>query len=392
MAGAVSSSPKRGIEHFEAFFEVSRSLLSSVSLKEILDLLVRQAVQVLDVKAGSLRLLDEKTHRLELAASHLLSRRYLDKGNLDAAQSIPEVLQGKIVIIRDAQRDPRIQYRAEKAQEGIHTILTVPVLAGRKVIGVLRLYTKAPRDFGEEELEFVSALAEMGGLAIANAKIHQRAGVKLSTLLDSIGVDLPREKPLEGPMKPFVFPPYDHSRSLRLFRILRDVTTAILSSLHSREIVDMILEKVMEIMQVRGCSLRLINETTRELDLMAHRGLSEAFLGKGPVSADRSLGEGLQGHPVFIADVAHDPRVQYPLELTKEGIASILSLPITAQSRVIGVLRLYGGEGREYGQDEVAFLLALAEIAGIVIVNAKLYEKTAYDLDFWETTVDYLTQ
>jgi signal transduction protein with GAF and PtsI domain len=388
---AVSSSPRKGIEHFEAFFEVSRSLLSSASLKEILGLLVRRAVQVLGVKAGSLRLLDEKTHRLELAASHLLSRRYLDKGPLNADLSIPEVLQGKIVIIRDAQKDPRVQYRAEQAQEGIHTMLAVPVLAGKKVIGVLRLYTKDPRDFDEGELEFVSALAEMGGLAIANARIQEKEGVKLSMLLGRIGVDLPEAKPLGRAMKPFVLPPYDRSRSLKLFRILRDVTTAILSSLNSKEIVDLILDKVMEIMKVRACSLRLINETTRELDLMAHRGLSEAFLSKGPVSADRSIREALNGHPVLIADVAHDSRVQYPLELVKEGIASILALPITAQSRVIGVVRLYAGEGREYRQDEVAFLLALAEIAGIVIVNAKLYEQTAYDLSFWETTMDYLT-
>jgi signal transduction protein with GAF and PtsI domain len=392
MAAAVTTIPKGGIEHFEAFFEVSRSLLSSASLKEILDLLVRRAVRVLDVKAGSLRLLDEKTHRLEPAASHGLSKGYLEKGPLDADQSIPEVLQGKIVLIKDAQKDPRIQYRAEKVQEGIHTILTVPVLAGKKVIGVLRLYTKTPRDFEEDELEFVSALAEMGGLAIANARIHEKEGVKLSTLLGRIGVDLPEAKSYEGPMKPFVLPDYDHSRSMQLFRILRDVTTAILSSLNSREIVDLILEKVREIMKVKGCSLRLINETTRELDLLAHRGLSEAFLRKGPVSADRSIGEAMKGHPVFVADVTRDPRVQYPLELMKEGIASILSLPITAQTRVIGVLRLYGGEPREYLQDEVAFLLALAEIAGIVIVNAKLYEQTAYDLSFWETTVDYLKE
>jgi len=392
MAAAESGTEKKGIEHFEAFFEVSRSLLSSASLREILDLLVRRAVQVLDVKAGSLRLLDERTHRLELAASHLLSQRYLDKGPLDADQSIPEVLQGRTVLVRDAQRDPRVQYRAEQAQEGIHTMLSVPVLAGKKVIGVLRLYTKDPREFDEGELEFVSALAEMGGLAIANARIHEKEGVKLSTLLNRMGIDLPEQKPFDRPIEPFVLPPYDRSGSMKLFRILRDVTTAILSSLNSREIVDLILEKVMEIMRVKGCSLRLINETTRELDLLAHRGLSEAFVSKGPVSADRSIREALQGLPVFIADVARDPRVQYPSELIKEGIASVLSLPITAQSRVIGVLRLYATRGRDYRQDEVAFLLALAEIAGIVIVNAKLYEQTAYDLNFWETTVDYLTK
>jgi GAF domain-containing protein len=59
---------------------------------------------------------------------------------------------------------------------------------------------------------------------------------------------------------------------------------------------------------------------------------------------------------------------------------------------VIGVLRLYSAEPRKYNRDDVSFLLAVAEIAGVVIINAKLYERTKYDLSFWRTTVDYLTQ
>ena len=166
------------IEYFRTFFDVSQAIFSSQSLKDILKLLIKRTVSALGAKAGSLRLVNEQTHRLELAASYLLSKKYLSKGPLSSDLSIPEVLEGKVVIIKDAFKDQRIQYKAEKMEEGINTILSVPVVAGDKVIGVLRLYSREPRDFSDEEIEFVSALAEIGGLAIANAKIYEDEDIK----------------------------------------------------------------------------------------------------------------------------------------------------------------------------------------------------------------------
>jgi len=92
----------------------------------------------------------------------------------------------------------------------------------------------------------------------------------------------------------------------------------------------------------------------------------------------------------LIADAKTDPRIQYPEQMAREGITTILSLPIVAMDRVVGVLRLYSKAARQYSQDEVAFLSALAEIAGILIMNARLYEKTKYDLSFWTATLGYL--
>ncbi len=378
-------------QYFRIFFETSHTILSSWDLHDILKLLVKRTVQALGVKAGSLLLVNDETHRLELVASHLLSRRYLAKGPLSADRSIPEVLEGRTVVVKNAFDDPRIQYRAEKRQEGINTVLSVPVAAKGKVIGVLRLYTKEPRDFSPEELEFVSALAEIGGLAIANARIYEQEGVKLSSLLKEVGVDLPREtRKAKKRFKAFGFKPIDPSKSLEYFRALHQVTTAILSTLDSREVVDLIIDKVREMMGVEGCCLRLLREPTGELELVAAKGLSERYLKKGPLHADRSIREALEGEPVLIADAASDPRIEYPAAIAEEGIRSLLSVPIIARERVIGALRLYSRKPRQYSEEEVAFLSALAEIAGIAIMNAKLYERTRYDLSFWKATLDYL--
>jgi signal transduction protein with GAF and PtsI domain len=378
-------------EYLRTFFDVNQTIFSSLSLKEILKVLVKKTVSALGAKAGSLRLLDEQTKRLKLAASQNLSKKYLNKGPLSSDQSIPEVMEGKVVLVKNAHNDSRIQYRTEKIKEGINTILSVPVVAKDKVIGVLRLYSGEPRDFSDEEIEFVSALAEMGGLAIANAKIYEDEGIRLSSLLRRVGIDLPEERrrPKQR-LRPFAMEPVDPSKSLEYFRALHDIARAILSTLDSQRVIDLLIGKVLAIMTVKACSLRLVNETTRELELVASKGLSESYLKKGPVHMEKSIRETLKGVPVLILDATVDPRIEYPHENAREGIASILSLPIIAGKRVIGILRLYSQETKQYSGEEVAFLSAVAELAGLAIINARLYEKTKYDLSFWKTTLEYL--
>jgi len=378
-------------QYFRIFFEASHAVLSARSLHETLKLLVKRSVQALRVKAGSLRLVNDKTGELELAASHLLSKRYLDKGRLHVDKSISQVMEKKVVILGNAAEDPRVEYQEAKREEGIDTILSVPVTAKGKVIGVLRLYTAKPCAFSDEEIEFVAALAEMGGLAIANAKVYDEHGVKLANLFDKAGLELPYAT--AGRKIRFkVFKPKDiePTKSFEAFRTMHRITTAILANLDSKEAMDQVLEGAVREMEAKGGAIFMINQTTGELNLMASLGLSDAYLGKGPLHADRSIQDVLEGEPVMISDVSADNRIEYPDAAVREGIVSILSVPIIARARVIGVLRIYRDDAVDYSEENIFFLSALAEIAGIAFMNARLYEQTAYDLSFWQATLNYL--
>jgi GAF domain-containing protein len=381
----------RASQYFRLFFETAQAILSARNLQETLDSLVRHAAAALDVQAGSLRLIDENTNSLKQVASFGLSEAYLNKGPLNADQSIPEALAGKPVCIKNAFDDPRIQYPEAIRTEGLNTLLSVPVVAGERVIGVLRLYSAEPRDYSDEDLEFISALAEMGGLAIANARLSQEEGDRLAALFEEIGVDLPAAADIHEPRLELApIRPVDSARSLDYFRTLHEVTRAVLSTRDSGEVVQLIVDQVIHILGVKASALRLRNETTHELELIASAGLSDKFLAKGQPHTDQSISETLAGKPVLILDTANDPRLEYPAETVAEGIESILSLPIIARQRVVGVLRLYSAEKREYGQEEITFLSALAEIAGVAIMNARLSEKTRHDLSFWAATLGYL--
>lgn len=378
-------------EYFRLFFETAQAILSARNLQETLDSLVQRTVAALGIKAGGLRLIDEQSNSLKQVASFGLSETYLNKGALNADQSVPEVLAGKPVCIKDAYNDPRIQYPEAMRAEGINTILSVPVIAGEKVIGVLRLYSAEPQDYNAEDIEFVSALAEMGGLAIVNARLYQANGDKLAALFEEIGIDLLTTAEFSAQhLETTAFQSVDPIKSLGYFRALHEITRAILSTLDSKQVVQLIVDKVISIMQVKASALRLRNETTHELELIATSGLSEKFLAKGQPHTDQSISETLAGKPVLITDTANDPRLEYPAETVAEGIASILSMPIVARQQVIGVLRLYSAEKRHYSPEEVAFLSALAEIAGVAITNARIYEKTRNDLSFWTTTLGYM--
>lgn len=382
---------RKEIAYFRVFHEVSRSILSVLDSKEVLRLIVKRVVPAMRLKAASLRLLNEKTNDLELAASRFLSKKYLRKGPLDADKSVPEVLEGKPVLIIDAQNDPRIQYRKEKAEEGIASVLSVPVQIYNKVIGMLRLYTSSPRSYTEGEIEFASALGEMAGLAIINARMYEKEKEKLTRLFNKGGMEPTHQERIKKyGIKTVTRESCDPKRSAAFFKILHDLTRDLLYDLNSQDVLGSMVKKAIQILHIKGCCIYLLNETTGRLEMAASGGLSNTYLQKGPLYANKSMPDVIKGKVVFIEDVATNNHIQYRDEAIKEGIASILSVPIFVKGYVIGEMRLYSAEKREYNKEDIEFILASAEIGGIAITNSKFYRRLKNDIKFWESTLSYL--
>ena len=120
----------------------------------------------------------------------------------------------------------------------------------------------------------------------------------------------------------------------------------------------------------RGASIMLFNPGEENLVISATFGLSEAYRGKGAVSPSRSLGETIQRAPVVVRDVATDPKIQYREATLQEGIASVVGLPLTAGSALVGSLRLYFAQPRDFSLEEMEQLQALALQAGLALKKA----------------------
>jgi CheY-like chemotaxis protein len=161
----------------------------------------------------------------------------------------------------------------------------------------------------------------------------------------------------------------------------QDATKAISSSLNLDEVLELIIKSIVNLLKVKGSSVNLLDNTRKKLETRVACGLSESYLTKVPIDADKSMTESIGGKTVFLEDIASDPRIQYPDEAKKEGIVSILSIPLKAKENVIGVLRVYTGESRQFTDKEMDLFNKLAEQAGIAIVNAKLYKDIKDDYD-----------
>jgi GAF domain-containing protein len=165
------------------------------------------------------------------------------------------------------------------------------------------------------------------------------------------------------------------------FRTFRDIMKRVSTTRRSMNVLHDITEAVARSMGVKGSALFLLDRRKRVLEVVSSYGLSERYLKKGPVLADRSIKEGLGGMSVCVDDVSTDPRIQYPQEAAREGIRSILSAPMVFKKKVIGVLRVYASVPTEFSMEDVAFVEGLADLAALVIEYNRLVSGAKQSLD-----------
>ncbi|MEW5723804.1 MAG: ATP-binding protein, partial [Thermodesulfobacteriota bacterium] len=125
----------------------------------------------------------------------------------------------------------------------------------------------------------------------------------------------------------------------------------------------------------KGAFLRLHNQKTGTLDVAAACGLGGRYLFKGPVSAERSLTDQLLRNKVLlIDDIWMAPRVQYPQEAWNEGVRMMVDAALVIGQEVVGLLRVYFDRKRKFTEEELDFLVAVAEQCATAIYKARLIE------------------
>ncbi len=160
------------------------------------------------------------------------------------------------------------------------------------------------------------------------------------------------------------------------------LTRAITMSKDPEEVALMTVEGVTTSLHAKGCALFMINNKTDELEIVSSFGLSREYLSKGPLSVMSSIAQSLKDGPIAIDDVNDDPRIQYPEAARKEGIKSILAVPIVIHGNIIGALRVYTSDHWEFTMNDVNLVQALAQIAGMAIDMCRLHKgyKTSIEI------------
>jgi signal transduction protein with GAF and PtsI domain len=172
-------SMQRQIGELSALAEVSETITAPLYLDDMLDVVVEMAARVMHARLCSLMLIDEASNELILRATPHLSQAYRDKPPLKLGEGIAgEVARsGKPATALDVTAEPRYRHAAIARQEGLCSLLCVPLAVRDRVIGVLNCYTAEPHRFGEDEIALLSTLANQTALAIENARLVTNAAV-----------------------------------------------------------------------------------------------------------------------------------------------------------------------------------------------------------------------
>ncbi len=316
-----------------ALYAITDAMNGSLSLRELLTVMLERTVAELGYKAATVRLLDEERQQLELKAAYGLSIAYLQKGPVEVGKSGLDqtVLRGTPVAISDIRHDPGFQYAEAAIREGLASVLAVPLRVHAHVIGVLRVYTAEPHQFVAEERAFLAAVANLGAQEI------QRT---------------------------------------RLYEAFQAIAQQVNSSLDFANVLTALLFTSVTELQMKAGSIRLLGTHQATLHLAAAYGLSASYLQKGTVEVAHSpIDQWVLADmkPLAITEVSEIAGLQYPQEAQREGIRSILVLPLCVHATAIGVLRLYSGQTRQFSSEEIAFASAVANLGALAIENAKLH-------------------
>lgn len=331
--------PKEG-DFLEVFQEVTRLISMVHDPQQVMDLVVRRLPGLLEVDAATIRLLDSGTSTFVLGAACGVSDEYLSRATIDSTEVMSALMRGMPIAKTGIDLHCDHDSCAFISREGVKSAMSLPILFKGEVIGLLRLLTKDTREFSEAEIAFAMSLAEQVGVAISNSRLFQ-----------------------------------EMENQVKFFRELREISRLVNSTLDLDRILKAIVEKLPGITGVTGCTIRLLHPATNRLELAAASGLSEEYLYRGSISREDSIFKVLKGEPVSIYDAQNDPRVDYHEAIKKEGIRSILAIPISNESEVIGVLRLLSTEPHFFTAMEINFAVTVAEEGGNAIQKARTYRK-----------------
>jgi sigma-B regulation protein RsbU (phosphoserine phosphatase) len=158
------------------------------------------------------------------------------------------------------------------------------------------------------------------------------------------------------------------------------VTMMLAESRNLDKVLQRTAELVVELMDVKACSIRLVDHESDELVIRAVYNLSPEYLAKGKILLSQAEIDKVALSPKgyeYVRHMSQDPRVLFPEESEREGVVSMLSVGMRYKGRAIGALRLYTSEERPFTQHQVDLMKAVAAQAAAAIENARLATEAA---------------
>jgi signal transduction histidine kinase len=330
---------KARCDRLELLYQVGNIIHSSLDPQEALQLILGQTVQAMRATSGSVVLVNPTSTFLEIHASMGLPEN-ASNVKLRMGEGITGwvALKGQAVRLGDVSKDPRyIKLRSNVASE-----LAVPLVVNGEVRGVLNVDSDRKDAFSVADQELLEAIALSAAKVIHNTWLYEQLRLKA-----------------------------------RLFETLARVGQTINSALNLDDALQVITREANLMMQAKMCSLMMMDESREWLELRASYGAAKAYRERPRTSvAESFVGVVVRRRkPLQIENVQTSSRYNAASLARREGLFSLLSVPLIFAGHAIGALSVYTGDIYKFSDEEIRTLSALAELSAIAIEKARLYER-----------------
>jgi signal transduction protein with GAF and PtsI domain len=323
--------------------QISQTISCSLDPDQILRHIIDLVVDVTRGDSCLLYLLDEAEQSLILRASKNPHPRIIGNISLKVGEGITGWVAREakpVAIPRHASKDARFKFFHNLPEDRYEAFLSVPIIAPTdRMIGVINVQHRRAHRHTEQEITLLSIIGHQVGGAIENARLYQET-----------------------------------SRRAQHLSALAQVGQIIVSGKYLEEMLQLIVSFVTEMMPARVCSIMLVDRKKNELVLKAAKCSSQEYWQRPNLKIGRSLISRVvkEKRHLIVRDVTHEVEYRYPELAKREGVRSLLSVPMIVKDHVIGVINIYAAEVREFSDEEVRLLSTVADQAALAIENTKL--------------------
>jgi signal transduction histidine kinase len=325
-------------ERLKRLYEVSNVIHSSLDPQQALDLILGQAVQLMNANSASVSLVNPTTGLLELEASH-----GLPSSSAGLQLRIGQGITGWVARTGEPARsgDVTADVRYVPVRSDVRSELAVPMDIRGAVRGVLNVDSDRADAFSDDDQELLVELAIQAAKVIQNTWLYEQLRFKA-----------------------------------RMFESLASVNQTIQSTVNLDEALDSITREARNLMSVKLCSLLMLDESRKSLELRSSIGAGETYLGKPRLDIRESIAGSVvrSRRPVQVLDVRASGIYQHTAVAEVEGLVSLLCVPLIHGEDCIGVINVYTEKRHSFSDEEIRILAAFASASANAIDKARLYE------------------
>jgi K+-sensing histidine kinase KdpD len=308
-----ASDAERKLRELSFLHEVTQLASSARDWDEMLRIVIGRTTDAMRAEVSSLYLLERADGLLRLVATNGLNRGGIGRATLRVGEGIVGwVANARVPLAaKDVRTEPRWKWVPEVDEKRFTSMLSVPVVARDEVIGVMNVQTVEPRDFGREEIDFLQTIANQIAGIIEKGRLQRES-----------------------------------DRKLREVSALFEVSNVLTSTLDLDEVLALVVDRLVRVYPGSSGAI-LLREEGDDVRERSRAG----DLGKTATAA--ALRAVAERRPI----VAFDH----------------IAMPLIANDRLLGAVVLQVPDYKEFLEEEVRFVGALANQAALAIDKASLY-------------------